>query len=229
MNQKTAILIFTRSPKNEARHKILHLNKKINEKLHVALYHKTLNLVKATSLPFFIVDNSEYEGNNFGEKLANAMGGVFMKNYDAVIAIGNDCPQLSTEMLLKASEEIKDHDVVLGPDRNGGVYLIAMKLKVFNAKSIIAVPWRTKKVFAYLLNYENYSENNLSVLPKLSDFNKLSDYYFFKNIISTSRSFIKLITTIISGTAPYNFFKFASIYRFRVLSIKQLRAPPYSC
>ena len=229
MNQKTAILIFTRSPRMEARHKILHLNKKVNQQLHISLFHKTINVVEATRLPFFIVDKSQNEVNNFGEKLAIAMADVFKKGYDAVIAIGNDCPQLSTEMLLNAADEINHNDIVLGPDRRGGVYLIAMKLEIFNANSIIAIPWQTNKVFTYLLKYEDSAEKISSILPKLDDFNKVSDYYFLKNICSTFPGFIKLLNTIISGTQEGKYSVLSSIYRFRFLSIKQFKAPPCSC
>ncbi len=227
MNQKTAILIFSRSPKNEARHKKLHRNEKINQQLHNALYHKTIRVVEATGLPFFIADNTKNDFKSFGERLANAMDDVFLKNYDAIIAVGNDCPELSTEMLLNAAGEINHHDMVLGPDRGGGVYLLAMTIKIFCAKSIIAIPWQTKNVFAYLFNYDNCSVENPSVLPKLSDFNKLADYYFFKNIVRSLHGFIRLITAILSGAFSYIFLVLISIYRFRFLSIKQFRAPPY--
>ena len=130
---------------------------------------------------------------------------------------------------MDAANKINRQQLVLGPDRNGGVYLLGITSKNFNAKSIIAIPWQTRNVFTSLLEYKNGSASDSGILPKLSDFNKLSDYYFFKNILRSLHGFIKLITTIIAGETIRGFLILISIYGFRFLSIKQFRAPPSCC
>lgn len=207
----------------------MHASKKINQQLHTALYNKTIQIVEATGLPFFIVDKTKQAGKGFGENLADAIDSVFNRNYSAVITIGNDSPQLSTATLLDAAKKVNLQQLVLGPDRNGGIYLLGITSKLFKAKSISTIPWQTKNVFASLLQYQDSIGNDSAILPILSDFNKLSDYYFFKNILRPLHGFIKLITTIITGETIRTFLICSCIYRFRFLTIKQLRAPPFNC
>jgi len=131
--------------------------------------------------------------------------------------------------LLDAAKQVNLQQLILGPDRNGGIYLLGITSKKFKAESICTIPWQTKNVFASLLQYQGSVEYDSAMLPVLSDFNKLNDYYFLRNIIRSLHGFIKLIATIITGEAIRRFLILISIYRFRFLSIKQLRAPPSCC
>ncbi len=226
---RTAILIFARPPKEEMRYKQLHASQSINLRLHTALYNKTIQVAKATGLPVFIADKSVQTGNSFGERLAHSIDVVFRQNYSAVITIGNDCPQLSTEILLKAAGELNSRELVLGPDRNGGVYLIGISASLFNATIINAIPWQSKNVFLSLCACAENIKTDATILSTLSDFNKLSEYYFFRNILSPLHSFIKLITAIIfSGTAQ-SASTFSFRYNFIYFCIKQFRGPPAFC
>lgn len=193
--------------------------------MHTALYNKTIQVAEATGLPVFIVDKSTQNGNSFGEKLASAMNVVFTRNFKSVIAIGNDCPQLSTEILLKTAGELNHRDLVLGPDRNSGVYLIGISATLFDETIISTISWQTKNVFSSLLKLST----DPTILDQLSDFNKLSDYYFFKNILDSLHGFIKLITAIISGDNVRRFSILTALYHSRKLRIQLLRAPPACC
>ena len=213
----------------ESRCKKLHANRSVNHQLHLALYNKTIQVVESTGLPFFIINKSTQNGINFGEKLANAIDLVFSKNYNVVIAIGNDCPQLSADILLNAAFKMKHQQMVLGPDRNGGIYLLGITADLFNKKAISTIPWQTKNVFTSLLKYKETSLKEINVLDELSDFNKLSDYNFLQKILHSINGFIKLIATIISGIKLCRFAIYLFTYASCLLSKKQLRGPPSYC
>ncbi len=213
----------------ESRCKKLHANSFVNHQLHLALYNKTIQVVESTGLPFFIIDKAKQQSDNFGENLADTIAFVFSKNYEVVIAIGNDCPQLSADTLLDAALKMKHHQMVVGPDRNGGIYLLGITANLFNRNTISAIPWQTKNVFTSLLKYKETSLKQISVLDELSDFNKLSDYNFLQKILRSINGFIALIATIISGIKLSGFAVYLSTYTSCFLSKKQLRGPPSYC
>ncbi len=66
------------------------------------------------------------EGNDLGEKMMNAFKYVFELGCKNVCIIGSDCYDLQTEILNKAFEKLHHNDVVIGPSKDGGYYLLAM-------------------------------------------------------------------------------------------------------
>ena len=66
-------------------------------------------------------------GGDLGERMHRAISQVLLKHAAAVL-IGCDVPALTTEDLNSAGEKLAgDCDVVLGPARDGGYYLIGLK------------------------------------------------------------------------------------------------------
>jgi len=66
-------------------------------------------------------------GNNLGNRMANAFEETFAAGYENVIIIGSDCPQLNSQHIQKAIDELRSAEVVIGPARDGGYYLLGMK------------------------------------------------------------------------------------------------------
>lgn len=185
-----------------------------------------MQAVQETGLPFFLVDEYLQEGNGFGEKFANAISSVFQKDCHNVIVIGNDCPELSSKFLLDAADKINENKLVIGPDRNGGIYLLGISAKIFDSKTFIEIPWQTGGVYNALLDYRDCVCFDLCLLEKLSDFNNLSDFHFLKKILHSANSLITLITLIITGEKKISSSILISIYWFHFSNIKRFRAPP---
>ena len=75
-------------------------------------------------------------GKDLGKRLHNAFSRFFKIGYDAVCAIGCDCPALSADDTSYAFRLLEENDVIIGPAHDGGYYLIACKenaLAIFNA------------------------------------------------------------------------------------------------
>lgn len=226
---ETAILIFSRSARQESRYKKLHPNDKINYRVHHALQNKTIKIVEDSGLPYFLVDENSQIGNTFGERIANAVEYVFKKKYRNIIAIGNDCPQLSATVLLNAAEKIRETKLLVGPDNNGGMYLFGISENIFDAKAFSEIPWQSREACTALLQYQDLTCHEIHLLEKLSDLNKLNDFYFIKKARWFTNRFIILLASILTGNKKIGYSILVSIYRFRFLNIRQFRAPPVSC
>ncbi len=101
---------------------------------------KQLDGVAADKFIFYheeITDNDLWTGKNFhkkvqvnadlGTKMRKAFKAIFGLDYDKVIIIGSDCYQLSTEIIEQAITALEGSDVVIGPAKDGGFYLLGMK------------------------------------------------------------------------------------------------------
>lgn len=66
------------------------------------------------------------QGEDLGEKMQNAFADAFAQGKQRVIIIGSDCLELETYMIKEAFAVLDNNDVVLGPAKDGGYYLIGM-------------------------------------------------------------------------------------------------------
>ncbi|MGI6191697.1 MAG: TIGR04283 family arsenosugar biosynthesis glycosyltransferase [Eubacterium sp.] len=64
---------------------------------------------------------------DLGERMYQAMEEVLNEGYDSCVLTGTDLPDLTKEIFEDAFTRMKTHDVVLGPTRDGGYYLIGSK------------------------------------------------------------------------------------------------------
>ena len=87
-------------------------------------------------------------GESFGERLANAFADVFALGFDRVVAVGIDTPGLRPSHLDAAFGSLERAPAVLGPDADGGVYLIGLARAEPGAFS--RVSWQTRDVLADL-------------------------------------------------------------------------------
>lgn len=72
------------------------------------------------------------KGATLGERLYNVFARLFKKGYGSVAVIGSDSPDIPIGFIEEAFKRLEDPsvDVVLGPAKDGGYYLIAMKRPV---------------------------------------------------------------------------------------------------
>ena len=66
-------------------------------------------------------------GSGLGERMYQAVREVLGRGYDACILMGTDVPEVRSEYLERAFGLLEQNDVVLGPTRDGGYYLVGMK------------------------------------------------------------------------------------------------------
>ncbi|WP_370089914.1 TIGR04282 family arsenosugar biosynthesis glycosyltransferase [Ekhidna sp.] len=124
-----------------------------------------------------IWDNGDYKltsqkGFTLGEKMSNAFDEAF-DSYNKVVIIGSDCYDLSSKHIKLAYEMLEENDVVVGPAKDGGYYLLGMKEflpQLFKDKE-----YSTDTVLQELLQEAEELELSVYKLPELNDIDTLED------------------------------------------------------
>ncbi|WP_452221788.1 TIGR04282 family arsenosugar biosynthesis glycosyltransferase [Lacinutrix salivirga] len=190
MNNKTAILIFAHSAEFEATQKPF----QSSQMLFNALNAQTLKVVEKTGLPYFLSSEKNQTGSTFGERFTNAIQSVYNKGFDNVISIGNDTPHLQTNHILKALHQLAQNDIVLGPSKDGGFYLMGLKKSYFNVETFLKLPWQTTALRQRISKIVTSQNINVLYLEMLSDIDTLSDV---KTIIDSFRLISKNIAKLL--------------------------------
>jgi rSAM/selenodomain-associated transferase 1 len=84
-------------------------------------------------------------GADLGARMSSAFDGEFRRGADRVAIVGSDVPGLSRADVLSALESLEDHDLAVGPARDGGYYLIALAQR--RPELFRGIAWGTGAVF----------------------------------------------------------------------------------
>ena len=82
-------------------------------------------------------------GRDLGERLENAFRQVFGRGYRRVVVIGTDTPWMGAARIGEAFRALAQNDLVLGPCRDGGYYLLG--LRRFLPEFFRGIPWGTSR------------------------------------------------------------------------------------
>ena len=116
------------------------------------------------------------KGNDLGERMYNAFEHTFLNKYKKVIIIGSDCIDLSAAVIEDAYKLLNNSDVVIGPAKDGGYYLLGMK----NPHQCLFrnVSWSTSEVLKQTVSICRSQHLNYSLLPTLTDIDVENDLSF---------------------------------------------------
>jgi len=130
----------------------------------------------------FIDFNDEWEdgiykkylqyGNDFGEKMLNAFK-IALTQHNLAVIIGSDCLELNSQIINLAFKKLKEYDVVIGPAKDGGYYLMGLKKvypQLFQDKN-----WSTDSVLSETINTIKDLDLTYQLLPLLGDIDTLQD------------------------------------------------------
>lgn len=170
----TAIFILARNEAAEARCKSLTgKGAQADRDLIRRMNRETAQLAHSIGVRVFHIDGELASKETFGEKLESAFTRVFHAGFDRVIAIGNDCPSLSRRRLLNAVEQLRKHDFVIGPAKDGGVYLIGAQKDAFSGAALRNLPWLTGRLFEAM--QKTWKTDDLYILPAEHDLDEHAD------------------------------------------------------
>jgi hypothetical protein len=88
---------------------------------------------------------------DIGVRMHRALGAAFEAGAARAVLIGSDIPGLTADILGQAFDRLHQADLVLGPARDGGYYLIGLQASAWDgvAQELFAgVPWGTGEVLA---------------------------------------------------------------------------------
>jgi rSAM/selenodomain-associated transferase 1 len=113
------------------------------------------------------------EGGDLGARMAHAFAATFARGARRAAIIGTDVPWVSRELVKEALLALDDHEVVVGPARDGGYYLLALD----RPRPLLfeGIPWSTPAVLSATAERTSLLGLRLSVLEPLSDIDTLED------------------------------------------------------
>jgi rSAM/selenodomain-associated transferase 1 len=180
--QKNEVLgkVKTRLAAGVGEEQALEIYRQLLDKTHLAL--RDISVSITTYFSEFIPDNPIHSAENklvqVGQDLGERMKNAFAENFDLgiekVVLIGTDCPSLEAIHLSHAFEALDQSDLVLGPARDGGYYLIGMKRRAdFLFEGIT---WSTELVLSQTLSLAAEQGLQTSLMPVLEDIDTLEDW-----------------------------------------------------
>ncbi len=116
------------------------------------------------------------EGSNLGKRMSTAFKEILQeKGCKKCIIIGTDCPEIDATLIENAFGVLKEKDVVIGPCRDGGYYLLGMSRPASDL--FVDIDWSTDRVFEQTM--EKVRKNILSygILKTLVDIDTMEDLY----------------------------------------------------
>ncbi len=116
---------------------------------------------------------AQQAGGDLGERMQQAFSAGFAAGYQHIAIIGSDCYQLTTAILKEAFQQLKRQDVVIGPSKDGGYYLLGMNRlhkAVFEQKQ-----WSTASVLEDTLSNIQREKLRHALLPTLVDIDEADD------------------------------------------------------
>ncbi len=88
------------------------------------------------------------QGDGFAARLCNAVARLTASGYGRVVVVGRDVPGLRAADVRRAFAELNTHRLALGPDQNGGCWLIG--LHTADAAVLETVQWQCGRDFEQL-------------------------------------------------------------------------------
>ncbi|MHA2026716.1 MAG: TIGR04282 family arsenosugar biosynthesis glycosyltransferase [Candidatus Thorarchaeota archaeon] len=165
--------------------------------LYRAFIQDTLMTVQSLDIPFHIAmyppeSQEQFEqwfgpsyrfflqqGTNLGERLQNGFATMFKKEYQQVIALASDCPDLPIEILQTAVSSLQTNKVVIGPAYDGGYYLIGFSYDLFIPDVFEDITWSTESVFRETMTRIESVTHQVYVLPEWADIDTKNDLQRF--------------------------------------------------
>lgn len=197
---KNLLLIFTRNP--ELGKVKTRLAKTIGEKKALEIYKFLLNHTKKVTKNIAcdkavyysvkvrkndIWDASTYQkkqqlGEDLGIRMKHAFQDSFAAGYEKVLIVGSDLIDLSEDIIEKGFIQLASNDVVIGPAKDGGYYLLGVKSlppNIFENKT-----WGTATVREDTLN--DLKDKKVHLLNELNDadiFEDIEEHPAFQHLL----------------------------------------------
>lgn len=190
------LLLFTRYPEpGQAKTRLIPaLGSQGAADLHRALTEHTLQQVQALGQIMPVTVNIYFDGSSveamqawlgphltyhaqicgdLGERMSQAFQAAFQAGARQVVIIGSDCPGLTAALLHQTFQHLSGCDVVLGPAKDGGYYLLG--LGQFIPDLFCGIAWGSPQVYDQTRQKINHGCWSYRSLPRLGDIDRPED------------------------------------------------------
>ena len=122
-----------------------------------------------------------------GRRLMAAFREAFAAGFERVAIIGSDSPEITPNDIEDAWAALREHDVVLGPTKDGGYWLIALR-KAF-PQLFKGIPWSTERVLERTVEQARATKLRVYRLRELEDIDTEQDWkaYLRRNAFAEIR------------------------------------------
>ncbi len=111
---------------------------------------------------------------DLGARMNSAFANAFAEGYARVLLIGSDCPEVSATDIGSAWDALAAHDLVLGPARDGGYWLIGLNRP--QPALFDRIPWSTDRVLTETLHRAEEQRLRIHRLRELEDVDTAEDW-----------------------------------------------------
>jgi rSAM/selenodomain-associated transferase 2/rSAM/selenodomain-associated transferase 1 len=133
---------------------------------------------------------SNQGGSNIGRRMENAFRDAFQSGCGRVIIVGSDIPDITHEHLRCAFDALMSFDLVLGPSRDGGYWLIGLNKPDTLFDNI---PWGSKSVFKETIRKAESRGLKFALLESLADIDTVEDLQGWRSDWAERRPYISVI------------------------------------
>lgn len=197
MRHSIALLLFAQNAKKDVSHKKNLWSSTVRQTTSVFQYltKHTFQTAKAAQLPLFFSSDLSNELDSFERQLTTSIKSILDKGFQSVICIGNDCPQLTVNILQKTTTQLRNGQSVIGPDMRGGVYLIGIRSEDFQVDIFEKLPWKTAQLCESL---GQILGTKTHFLPVLADINAEIDLYTWAKNNKIGKPFQELLLSLLT-------------------------------
>lgn len=121
-----------------------------------------------------VFEKNIQRGIDLGMRMYTAFEEVFKEGYEDAAIIGTDCMELSSGTIMRAFEYLIFFDVVIGPAKDGGYYLLA--IKGAHREMFENINWSSENVLKQTLNICEEQGLSVQLLEELSDIDNEADW-----------------------------------------------------
>ena len=125
-------------------------------------------------------------GKDFGERMQNAFAFLFQLQYEKVLMIHSDSPQLTSDHIQKAFALLKTNDVCIGPNTKGAYYLLGVR-SVFTP-FFINKEWNSDIVYNTTLEDAAAAGLTVATVEQIRVVDTVNDWLDLKHLLNEKKT-----------------------------------------
>jgi len=126
---------------------------------------------------------AEQLGNGLGRRMAAAFRASWARGTERTVLIGTDCPELDAPLLALALDLLRDYEMVIGPARDGGYYLIGLRRETEPRMAALfdGIAWGSADTFRRTMERAGLAGLTTVTLTELHDIDRPEDLRHLRN------------------------------------------------